>query len=246
MPVLAWVKAVHIAASALLAGAFAFDLLVLRRIALHGEDAALARDVRARLRVLALCGMAAAAASWLAWLGLLAISMSGQPASEALTPSVLGTVVAQTTFGRVWCVRAALILVVAVLLLGPARRQRGSPPWIAGGLSLALACSLAWSGHAVGTQPLHVVVDAVHLLAASVWLGMLPPLWLVIRRACARADAPWTSLAAASARLFSLPGTSPASGDCASALSRAVDAQHELGLASPPISMSLMRAATSS
>ena len=206
MPVLAWVKAVHIAASALLAGAFAFDLLVLRRIVLPAEDAVLAHDVRARLRVLAGCGVAAAAASWLAWLGMLAISMSGEPPGEALTPAVLGTVIAQTTFGHVWCLRAALIAVVAVLLLWPAGQRRASPPWIAAGLSLALACSLAWTGHAVGTQPLHVVVDAVHLLAATVWLGMLPPLWLVIRRACARADAPSTALAAAAARLFSLPG----------------------------------------
>ncbi|MDB5958094.1 CopD family protein [Ramlibacter sp.] len=209
MSALAWVKAAHIAASALLAGAFAFQILVLRRIAPPAGSAALALRVRGQLRALAISGVVAGAVSWLAWLGLLAISMSGRPAAEALTPSVLGTVVAQTTFGHVWSLRATLWLAIAVLLLWPAGKQGGgSPPrhWITAGLALLVVCSLGWAGHAVGTQPLHALVDAVHLLAASVWLGMLPPLWLVIRRACKSAEPASADLAAAAARLFSLPG----------------------------------------
>jgi len=205
MPALAWVKAIHIAASALLVGAFAFEVLVLRRIGLPAEDAMLARELQGRLRQLAICGVVAAALTWIAWLGMLAISMSGQPAGEALTPSVLGTVIAQTAFGRTWLLRAGLMVALAALLFSPAAARRKGRA-IGAGLSLLLACTLAGAGHALGTQPLHTVVDAVHLIAASVWLGMLPPLWIVIRRACARSEPAWTSLAAAAARQFSLPG----------------------------------------
>ncbi len=207
MEVLAWVKAVHIAASALLAGAFAFEILVLRRIAARADDAARAAWVRGRLRVLALCGLAAGAVTWLAWLAMLAVSGRGQPVAQAVTLSVLGTVIPQTTFGHAWSLRAALLVALAVLLLGRSGQRRyASAQWSAAVLSLLFVCSLAWSGHGVGAQALHALVDAVHLLAASVWLGMLPPLWLVVRRACAVADSGWTDLAATSARLFSLPG----------------------------------------
>jgi putative copper resistance protein D len=148
-------------------------------------------------------------ASWLAWLSMLAISMSGQPAARALTPSVLGTLLGQTTFGRVWALRAALWLAIAVLLLWPRSKQHGKSRVahrIAPALALLVVCSLAWAGHAIGTQPLHALVDAVHLLAASIWLGMLPPLWLVIRHACRSSESAPANLAASAARLFSLPG----------------------------------------
>jgi putative copper resistance protein D len=209
MAPIAWVKAVHIGASALLAGAFAFELLILRRSAPADDNAALAGWMQGRLRALTLCGVIVGAISWAAWLGLLAISMSGQPPAQALAPSVLGTVVAQTTFGHVWTLRAVLLLAVAALLLWPqpqARGHGGLRHWVAAGLSLLLVCSLAWAGHAAGTQGLHTLVDAVHLCAASVWLGMLPPLWLAIHRACASGTPAGAAFAASAARRFSLPG----------------------------------------
>jgi len=209
MPPIAWIKAAHIAASALLAGAFAFELLILRRLAPAGDEAALAGWMQGRLRALTLCGVAVAAVSWVAWLGLLAISMSGQPAAQALGPSVLGTVVTQTTFGHVWSVRAVLLLALAALLLWPQRQARGGSAcrhWLAAFLSLLLVCSLAWAGHAAGTQTVHALVDAVHLCAASVWLGMLPPLWIAIQRACASGTPAGAAFATSAARRFSLPG----------------------------------------
>lgn len=202
MPALAWVKAVHIAATALLAGVFAFDILVLRRGALPGDDAAPAPALRASLRGVAIGALGVGALSWLAWLALLAIDMSGQAPAEALRPGVLGTVLGRTTFGHVWIWRAGLLLALAIVL----RRRRVLSAWAGAGLALPLVCGLAWAGHAAGGPPLQGLLDAVHLLAASVWLGMLLPLWLVIRRAATSEDPAWLAVAAASARLFSLPG----------------------------------------
>jgi len=49
-------------------------------------------------------------------------------------------------------------------------------------LGAAAVAALAWAGHAGATQggqgEIHVVADALHLLAASAWLGALVPLAL--------------------------------------------------------------------
>ena len=46
--------------------------------------------------------------------------------------------------------------------------------------------TLAWAGHAVGTErsvrPFHLTADALHLLGAGLWLGALVPLLLVLGR----------------------------------------------------------------
>jgi putative copper resistance protein D len=124
----------------------------------------------------------------IAWLALEAISMSGLPANEALSPRTLAIVASDTFFGRVWLFRMAL---AAALLLALVmwRRQDGSRRGFhfAGTASALLLVSLACSGHAAGGKGLdgaaHLCVDGLHLLAAASWLGALVPLIAVLGRA---------------------------------------------------------------
>ncbi|MGE5115120.1 MAG: hypothetical protein ACM3N6_01385, partial [Betaproteobacteria bacterium] len=115
---LAIARAVHIAASVALAGAFAFWLLVLPR-STHGPDALDGAIAVLERWLLAWCGatLTAAVLSWLAWLVLTASGMSGLPVRQALDTDVLGIVLGRTTFGQVWTVRLACMLVLAVCLI---------------------------------------------------------------------------------------------------------------------------------
>jgi putative copper resistance protein D len=114
--------------------------------------------------------------SGLAWLALVAASVTGQPLAQ-LEPHALWLMLTATTFGHLWMLRAALLLLVTVAV-----------GWQAHVLALvaAAAClaSLAWAGHAAAGVGLQRVVelgsDVVHLMAAGAWLGALPALaWML-------------------------------------------------------------------
>lgn len=196
MALLPWFRALHIAATVLVGGAFAFELLILRRCGEAVLDATAAATIRRWSARLCAWSMAIALVSWIGWLAATAMGMSGLPLAQAATPQVIGTVLARTVFGHVWCIRLALLVLLAALL----RRQAASAL-----VALALVASLAWTGHALGTNRLHVWVDAMHLIAATAWLGMLPLLGLVMMRAAGQPDA-WGRLAVACAKSFFLPG----------------------------------------
>lgn len=107
---------------------------------------------------------------------------------EMLADADLWTsIVADTDFGRIWSVR----LLLAVLSVGAAiawRYDRGKLVWLTGlMLAGALLITLAWTGHAAVEEGapgvLHRWADALHLVAAAVWLGALAPLlWLLARK----------------------------------------------------------------
>src|SRR6185437_16409657 len=115
--------------------------------------------------------------SALAWLALVARDMAG----GALDLDTLGVVLADTSFGRVWQGRLALLVVLGIATLWPDRRWRA--PAVVAGLCVA---SLGLVGHAAmqeGALGLaHRLNHAVHLLAVSAWIGGLP-LFLVCLRA---------------------------------------------------------------
>lgn len=205
MALIAVLRAVHIAASVLLVGAVAFDLLVLGRG--EARDGAL-RAAAARW-ARRLCGAAVAVAllSWAGWLALVAIGMSGLPPAQAVSAQVLGTVVTRTTFGHVWAVRLLLLVSLGAYALrpAPARAPRALDVF-AGVFAAALVASLAWTGHASASGPPHLLGDAVHLLAASLWVGMLPPLWFVVSAAARGTQPASLQLAADATRRFSAVG----------------------------------------
>jgi copper transport protein len=105
-------------------------------------------------------------------LGMQSASVGGLGLGDVLKPSVIGDSF-DTTFGKVWMARLALLVPAALLLRSLARSA--TTWWRAGGavVGLALLATPALSGHAdtgrwVG---LAKVVDVSHLAAAALWVG---------------------------------------------------------------------------
>jgi putative copper resistance protein D len=142
--------------------------------------------------------------SWLAWLVLVAASMSGQPLASALDPSLLDLVLRQTRFGHVWGIRLALMLWLALVLAWTPRRAHAERDPVGLLLLLGVLVSQVWAGHASAAPASHIANDAVHVLGAALWLGNLPPLFLLLARA--GRDGAWLALAATAARRFSPVG----------------------------------------
>jgi putative copper resistance protein D len=199
MAFLPCIRALHIVATMLLGGALAFDFLILRRCGEAARDAAIARVLDRWIAKQCAWAIAIGFVSWVAWLAAVSVTMSGLPVMEALAPDVVATVLARTTFGHVWLIRVVTFLILALLV------WRRSARGLAFALAAILAASLAWTGHALGSNRLHPWVDALHLLAASAWLGMLPLLGLVMKRGLT-GDSRWRELGIASAGKFFLPG----------------------------------------
>lgn len=212
---LASIRALHFGASLLLTGGWVFMFIIARPVFNHsGREVKTAHEVFNRWW-LGLMGwsLLTCFASGLLWLGAEAIAMSGLAWSQALTGEIIGTVLTGTQFGRIWELRAVLIVLLAGCLA--LRRHTLTTPWLsvldfgAGLLSGGLLASLAWIGHAVGAEGgehLHLAMDAVHLLAAAAWLGALVPLGFILAQA-RRSPAPvWIDLARHIIPRFSILG----------------------------------------
>lgn len=131
-------------------------------------------------RVIRVLGLAAlvAAVTAVGWLLLEAASMGGTWA-DALSGSIIRAVMRETEFGHLWTPRLALAALVCVVAAFTRRPSRA--------LALAAAAllgSLALTGHAVMDSGAlgwaHPLNQAVHLLAAGLWLGGLAPLGLLL------------------------------------------------------------------
>src|ERR1700736_5914869 len=109
-----------------------------------------------------------------------AAAMAGSPAA-AVDFGVVGAMLLETRFGRVWCWH---LLLAAILVLACVGRHPRLPVVLF--LSLGLLASLGWVGHAAmddgGARVAHEVNQTVHLLAAGLWLGGLAPLAWVLRQ----------------------------------------------------------------
>lgn len=95
--------------------------------------------------------------------------------ADGLTGEAMGAVAGSMDLGKAAVVRAiaAAAALVALLVFPPGRTG-----WlVAAGLGAVATASLAWMGHGAATAgslgSIHLVSDAVHGLAAAVWLGAL-------------------------------------------------------------------------
>jgi putative copper resistance protein D len=131
-----------------------------------------------------LAGAVVALVSGLLWFVFSVANMSGTLA-DVTDPEVIWMVVHDTRFGRVWTARLVLSIITVGLFwnrvvskFGP-RRDLITPV-----LAAVLLISLAGVGHSQieeGVEGIiHVVSDAVHLLAAGAWLGGLVPLGYIL------------------------------------------------------------------
>ena len=110
------VRAVHFAATTLLAGVVFFIVFVgkpaWRSV---GNDRVVVVIIR-RLAAIAWIGFILVLLSGAAWLTLTAADMSGLSVTQVFGGDVLWTVLSQTTFGQAWLVRFVLGCVVAATL----------------------------------------------------------------------------------------------------------------------------------
>lgn len=129
---------------------------------------------------------------WLCGLGLL-VSTAGivvltanmhgiGPSSVA--PEMLRTMLVETDVGAVWLVRTAALLVAAIAAWNSTRRPRIAATILAAAGVAALS-TLAWSGHAGATEGLtgtvHRISDALHMIAAAIWLGAIAAFLILLR-----------------------------------------------------------------
>ncbi|HLW90338.1 MAG TPA: copper homeostasis membrane protein CopD [Roseiarcus sp.] len=152
-----------------------------------------------RLRRLFILAAALSLVSAIAWL-LIEAAMMGGAWDDAINRDVLATVLLQTEFGRLWSVRLALavaVLIAACLLAGARSRAGGAA--ILAFLSALLVASLAGTGHALAAgganRTIDIAAQAAHLVAASVWIGGLLPLGLVLHEAKRGVDPIWLAAA---------------------------------------------------
>ncbi len=179
-------RAVHIAASILIAGSFTFEVValgVIRRPV--GNDL---HEIERSLVRLAFWILVLALVSAVLWFWLEVVSMTGLSFVDSFSASGCMTVLLETVFGHVWQFRlgviaAALVLTVSALAGNNVpRRPAILAIWL---LSVVLLVSLAWISHAAAArvQPIGLIGDALHLCAAGAWIGGLLPLAICLTRA---------------------------------------------------------------
>jgi putative copper resistance protein D len=128
---------------------------------------------------------------------LMAVSiaaMMGQPV-WALDWAMFKVMVASTSIGWAFVVRMALLLAAIAVLAWPPLRWNLAVAAVLLGLAVA---TLPWSGHAAASEGelglLHRLNDALHLLAAGLWIGAITWFtWLIVaahRRSDSAASAP--------------------------------------------------------
>jgi putative copper resistance protein D len=204
-------RTIHFAAVISLTGIFAFECLVggpaVRRSGLSPANAA---GLRRRLQRLAWASLALALVSGAAWLIAVSSEMSGKPLGTALSQGAVMTVLTRTRFGEDWLLRLALagLIGCCLLALQGLRRARGATNWAALLLAALILGSLAWAGHGAATPgapgDLHLAADILHLFAAGLWLGTLPPLALLLADARQARDVNRAAVARAAARRYSV------------------------------------------
>ena len=174
-PVAVLVRWLNFAALLCMIGAVSFRALVLPRVARRGEalfaesDTAVWRFARA--------AAAAGVVALLARLYMQSRALHG--AREALSLDRMGVMLSVTGWGHAWGVQA---LGLAAFLAGLALALRRSAGWaLAAGGATVMAFVPALSGHAAATEGFAagaIVLDGLHVIGASVWLGTLAALLL--------------------------------------------------------------------
>jgi copper resistance protein D len=186
---LIWARVFHFIATTMAVGVVFFAALVAEPVfAKPGAEHGLVVAFRRRLARIAWVGLGAAVLSGTAWLVLAAEDISDQTLAAVFSNNVIGTVLARTGFGQDWIARLALAGLFAAML-PTMRRGRLDGLHRVGAVIIAAALvgTLAWAGHARGTEGVaggvHLTADILHLIAAAAWVGARAACALASRRA---------------------------------------------------------------
>ena len=131
-------------------------------------------------------------------------------ADALLDPAMWLRLLMHSQFGVVWLVRHGLLVLCAALVLFR-EYEESAVDWTvwrieAWALAAAAVAAMAWASHAVAVEPrgpVAVLAEAVHLVAAGLWLGALFPLALLLRAASRETGADARPYAVLAARRFS-------------------------------------------
>ena len=196
-------RAIHLAATAIVAGALTFRGVVAAP-ALRAVPSACALIDR-QVRGIVWINLLIAVVSGLAWVLLLTMSLSGENLGEAVMSGALRDVLGLTQFGWVSQIRLAFAIALAICLVFD---RSVLWRWLALGMAFCLTASIAWTGHAASTAHalgyLHLASDALHLAAAAGWIGGLVPLALLL--GAIRRHRGFASLGLDAVRRFSMLG----------------------------------------
>jgi copper resistance protein D len=205
------VRWLHLSASILLASLFLFEAAIVfpaARKPSAGSEQQL-ETLQQLTRGAAWWTLLAAFISWFAWSWILAATMCGDGLGQSLQNGDWITVLTRTQFGHLCLFRVIIGLVLGIILWVAARtpgRQRLFQATLAG-LSVIELISLAWVGHAAATPGpfgvVHLLGDALHLLASAFWPGTLVPLAAFLLRLLKSSPTETIALAAPVVRRFS-------------------------------------------
>ena len=148
-------------------------------------DRSLRNDVATFVQNVALFATLAALLSALGWLACEAVLMSGDANGYRESDTLL-TVLNDTQFGRIWRWRLALLMLLSFFFAWRVLGRRTPLTALVLVSGIVLVSSLAGVGHGamgVGYDAwVHLGNQAVHLLAAAVWVGGLLSLFFVTSR----------------------------------------------------------------
>jgi putative copper resistance protein D len=208
---LIWWRAVHFAATTMVAGVVFFLAFVGEpAFAFAGKRADLPALVRSRLGAMAWVGLLLVVVSGAAWLVLLAQQISDGTLTAVLWDGIVWIVLTRTGFGTDWAVRLGFVVLLTVSLpIGPARAG-ALRRYVAVAAAAALVGALGFAGHAAagaGIEGLvHLAADIVHLVAAAAWVGALVPLAMLLHAAGRDPDQPAMAVARKATQRFSATG----------------------------------------
>jgi putative copper resistance protein D len=208
---LIWWRAVHFAATLMVAGVvFFLGLIVEPAFSTIGKGTALPALIRRRLGALSWISLLLAVGSGVAWLVALAQQISEGTLSAVLRDGIVWIVLTKTGFGTVWTVRFALaVLLGACLPIGPAPANK-MRWWVATCAATGLVGSLGFAGHAAADAGIdgviHLVADIVHLVAAAAWVGALAPLAMLLGAAGHSPEQSAIAIARMATQRFSMLG----------------------------------------
>ena len=210
---LAYLRAVHFAATIVAAGVVIFEITVAAPA--FAAAAGMVDPEITRLRRswawLVWGSLAVAAVSGAIWLVLLAGDIYAAPIAQVWRDGGVRTVASETRFGQASLARLAVAALLAASL-PMLKRAANRGPWRAGAVVLATAVLIgpAWTGHAGATPGIAgefpLAADALHLLAAGAWLGGLPPLAMLLATAWRQKEPRWATVTAIAVQRFSLLG----------------------------------------
>jgi len=208
---LIWWRAVHFAATIMLAGVALFLAFVAEPAFANADaDARLPVLVRSRLVPLAWISLVLAVVSGAAWLISLAQQLSDGTVTAVLRDGIVWIVLTKTGFGAVWAVRFAIAVVVGACLPITDARSNGLRRSMAAFAAACLIGALGFAGHAAAGAGIaglvHLVADIAHLVAAAAWVGALVPLAILLHAAGRNPDRAAMAIARGAVQRFSTLG----------------------------------------